>query len=1180
MKFTKIKNAIIFALLSVLLAATVAFGAVFATKNIEDNSLPVQASSAGADNIGAITNGSFNSFGAWNIATIRTLVHRLAGDTTASIATLSSNTSITSTKGLTQGNLRTNNHKAGGTSNYNVEISLGGYNWLVTYVSKNRSGDIIATLWMSTAVTTLAWHDYTSTATVTYPSDLYTSSKIRSYLTGSTYVKNSSGTSTGAYTASTTSAGTTTTSPMITFGNTYKTYFDQPKNIAWQETLRAKDTVTFGSNRHNEAYTNTGDVSYTGTNYTNKGGAAVDGIKYYNLWQNDYVWLPAIAEASQHSKSDGTHNGLWVCSSNARKDTTGTWVRSSEGDGSKVWRIAASGAASTGVADGTVALTSVLGVRPAVHLNLTKVCSAAGAYKETKPYFLTTQNTGITRTSNTVASATYNGSAQTVKIYETTFSTPTLSSGSSSLSGTTRSVSGTSANTYTITYKLASGYVWADNTTADVVLTFTINKATKKAHFYDTGHSTGVTISSDKKTATATYTGSAITFKAYEDGDMSTPTCPTGVTSGSYSGTDKYRLLTVTNPGTYTVSWTITSTTNYQWDDGSAGSVAKSITIKVLNASPDVSGIGFANKTVTYSGSGQSISYTGTLPTGVSSAAVTYKNSSGTAVTSPTNAGTYTATLTFTAATNYNTPTAKTATLTINRAVITPTWSTTTSFTYSGAVQGVTLSSTSSNGAALAASSISVYYSGNTYSNTAVATAWGNSSTQTTRPSAVGSYTATARLTTTQAANYTFSSTTAAPSTTSTTTATKAFTINRAVLTPTWSTTTSWTYDGLEHAVTITSTSTTGASLTPSVYYSGTSNGAAWGNNTSNTTKPVNAGSYTATARLTAAQGANYTFSSTTAAYNTNSTLTTTKDFTIGKRALTLVWSYTGATDTTTHTYTFIGNPQGPDASYSNLASKDSALIPAVTYKGTTNGGIEFERTSPKITGAGRNYTATVSTDAPSANYTLTVSEPTVTWHIAKAVVNSVTYDKLTFTYTGEVQCPVLTGLTTATAVNDDRKPLSMFEITGGQTDAGNHVVTATIKPEYATQFTTSATDENLTQRNTTYVINKAVLAFTLGNDFVYGMKYNGLAQIPELTLVVPSTVIESARPTVDDFSKEIKAQSGSHLTSGSAVDVGGYTVTLRLPKAYSKNFTLSETSQNVASTTLSFKIYKADITP
>ena len=99
----------------------------------------------------------------------------------------------------------------------------------------------------------------------------------------------------------------------------------------------------------------------------------------------------------------------------------------------------------------------------------------------------------------------------------------------------------------------------------------------------------------------------------------------------------------------------------------------------------------FASKTVTYNGSAHSIAApTATPGTGVTWA-VTYKQGS-TAVTSPTNAGTYTATATptFNSA-NYQEIKTQTATLTINKATLTVNFAYATAPVYGGSAVSPTL---------------------------------------------------------------------------------------------------------------------------------------------------------------------------------------------------------------------------------------------------------------------------------------------------------------------------------------------------------------------------------------------------------------------------------------------------------------------------------------------------------
>ena len=184
----------------------------------------------------------------------------------------------------------------------------------------------------------------------------------------------------------------------------------------------------------------------------------------------------------------------------------------------------------------------------------------------------------------------------------------------------------TSVGTYTVVAKFTGD---ADNYNAipDMEATLTVNKAT-----YDMS---GVTFG-DK---TVTYNGSAFSIEATN--------LPTGVTV-TYENNGK------TSVGTYTVVAKFTG-------DADNYNVIPDMeaTLTVNKATYDMSGVVFADKTVTYNGSAFSIEATN-LPTGVT---VTYENNG------KTSAGTYTVVAKFTGdADNYNAIPDMEATLTVNKA--------------------------------------------------------------------------------------------------------------------------------------------------------------------------------------------------------------------------------------------------------------------------------------------------------------------------------------------------------------------------------------------------------------------------------------------------------------------------------------------------------------------------------
>ena len=131
---------------------------------------------------------------------------------------------------------------------------------------------------------------------------------------------------------------------------------------------------------------------------------------------------------------------------------------------------------------------------------------------------------------------------------------------------------------------------------------------------------------------------------------------PTGFTVTGYNNN------TATNAGSYEASYNFEVNENYEFAEG-AVPVGKCAWV-IRKAAYDLSGIKFADKTVTYDGNPHGIVIEGTLPDGVS---VSYSESQ-------IKAGTYTITATFTVAdpVNYEIPAPKTATLTIESPIAPP----------------------------------------------------------------------------------------------------------------------------------------------------------------------------------------------------------------------------------------------------------------------------------------------------------------------------------------------------------------------------------------------------------------------------------------------------------------------------------------------------------------------------
>ena len=137
---------------------------------------------------------------------------------------------------------------------------------------------------------------------------------------------------------------------------------------------------------------------------------------------------------------------------------------------------------------------------------------------------------------------TYNGSVQSPTII------PATSEGWTVVPESVTSA--TNAGTYTITYRLNEGYAWTDKTTDDVVITWTIARAS---------------VAIPTVTANLTYNGQT-------QRPTITPASSAGwsIVNGS--------VTSATNGGTYTITFRVGA--NYQWSNGTTADVQRTWTIK------------------------------------------------------------------------------------------------------------------------------------------------------------------------------------------------------------------------------------------------------------------------------------------------------------------------------------------------------------------------------------------------------------------------------------------------------------------------------------------------------------------------------------------------------------------------------------------------------------------------
>ena len=251
-----------------------------------------------------------------------------------------------------------------------VQVRLGDYLWSVVYLTRtgDTTGDRIATLFMDSIddenhTFSNGYYDSRNNWTGDYPANMYSTSRIRvEYLNnGGAYANipsnGSDATSTINYNQSSSHKYALYTMP----DGGLTSYLVQPKSV-WYQTQSQAEYDVISITLNNESLSTT--IS-TGWYQDNPSQYSYQNKSAYTLWGDDYLWLPSLSEVGYNDN----HVGIWGLSTSDRACLGDYWTRSSVfTTTSNSYYIDSSG--STYVA---YTVTSSLGVRPALHLNLDKI---------------------------------------------------------------------------------------------------------------------------------------------------------------------------------------------------------------------------------------------------------------------------------------------------------------------------------------------------------------------------------------------------------------------------------------------------------------------------------------------------------------------------------------------------------------------------------------------------------------------------------------------------------------------------------------------------------------------------------------------------------------------------------------------------------------------------------------
>ncbi|MDE7088911.1 MAG: hypothetical protein K2O54_02215, partial [Prevotella sp.] len=302
-------------------------------------------------------------------AALSNLYSKIAGKDNATIADVKNLLTASNNYQYSSSDIRTNNTVTEGNDIY---VYFGGLRWTVTYVSKAKTGNVVATLWLdSSKINGLnqtaqfsTWNNSNAYFSNTYLPSVYGTSYIRSYLNGTPYYTNNSGTmnmdgSPNAY--------------WQTFRDTYGKFIIEPLYMGWQET----ESLVRGGIAYyfcNDAWGyGSADAWYNATSSTMNNELATKKVGY-SAWATDKLWLPSLAETGGVAGAS-TFSSWWSVSqaqcqngtsTSASLDTYSTWTRTIDGGSAQGCAIVfGEGSKITGSV-----VTELRSVRPCIHLNI------------------------------------------------------------------------------------------------------------------------------------------------------------------------------------------------------------------------------------------------------------------------------------------------------------------------------------------------------------------------------------------------------------------------------------------------------------------------------------------------------------------------------------------------------------------------------------------------------------------------------------------------------------------------------------------------------------------------------------------------------------------------------------------------------------------------------------------
>ena len=314
----------------------------------------------------------------FNGESMAALYEKLAGKTGAEIG------DVDALGTLTAKQIRAKN------GNKDIVLTMDGQQWTVTHLTKDNSGNTIATLWQATGRVTHTFFNpwYDAATTYAYPSNMYSTSFVRAdvlNIGGNGYVATMGATTLTKVAQKTDHKYARLTMPSVKGSLT--DFIVKPSAVAYQGNQNNNVGGTIGNINYtlpNEAYgTPSGTVNWYNANGRNMDYSGKSG---YADWKDDYIWLPSATETGGNESV----NGIWALSNNQRSNSVNSWLRS--GHYANAHHEHYLSAAGSSISSSYV--TASFAVRPALHLNLDSVAQHSGKPALNEPTDVTVEYKG------------------------------------------------------------------------------------------------------------------------------------------------------------------------------------------------------------------------------------------------------------------------------------------------------------------------------------------------------------------------------------------------------------------------------------------------------------------------------------------------------------------------------------------------------------------------------------------------------------------------------------------------------------------------------------------------------------------------------------------------------------------------------------------------------------------